>query len=70
MPSGRTEKQFLFETTGETLNAIKNDQLEMIRIAWDERERSALSTKVRNCFQSAEVRAQTFFNIFLFKFLA
>lgn len=49
MPSGRAEKQFLFETTGETLNAIKNDQLEMIKIEWDERERSALSIKVQNC---------------------
>lgn len=48
MPSGSTEKQFTFEATGETLNAIKNDHLEMIKMASDERSRRNTKPKEMN----------------------
>lgn len=35
MPSGSVVMRFVFETTDETLNAIKNAQLEMIKTTWN-----------------------------------
>lgn len=46
MPTGSSEKKFVFETTGEILNAIKHDQLELIHSALDEREPSTRAVKV------------------------
>lgn len=44
MPSGAIDKRFIHEMTAETLNAIKENILDMIQLAWD--EQSAQRTKV------------------------